>query len=99
MRREDETCETKDAGRSKIIDAEHCLYAPPTIAHTLALYSRPCLLTLVDLTEDYNTREFCLGVVGNLRVEGEDAHAAAILGGDILVRFLNQHYGGVVVVV
>jgi uncharacterized protein (DUF849 family) len=53
------------------------------------------LLTLVDLAEDYNTRELCLGVVGNLRVESEDAHAAAILGGNVLVGFLDQHCGGV----
>jgi hypothetical protein len=50
---------------------------------------------LVDLAEDYNAGEFCLGVVGNLRVESEDAHAAAILSGDILVRFLDEHCGGV----
>jgi len=56
---------------------------------------RPCPLTLVDLAKDYNTRELCLGVVGNLRVESEDAHAATILSGDILVGFLDQHFGGV----
>jgi hypothetical protein len=53
------------------------------------------LLTLIDLAEDYNTRELCLGVVGNLWVESEDAHAAAILSSNILVRFLDQHCSGV----
>jgi hypothetical protein len=96
IRSEDEACETMDAARSKNIDADNYLYVRPRIAHTLIPHSKACLLTLVDLAEDYNTREFCLGVVGNLRVESEDAHAAAILSGDVLVRFLDQHYGGVV---
>ena len=43
----------------------------------------PIVLTLVDLAEYYNTWELGLRVVGNLRVEGEDAHTAAILGGHI----------------
>lgn len=74
---------------------EGCVHARPIVAHMSIPHSRPCLLTLVDLAEDYNTREFSLGVVGDLRVEGEDSHAAAILGGDILIRLLDQHFGGV----
>lgn len=71
------------------------MHTRPIVAHILTTHSRLCLLTLVDLAEDYNTREFSLGVVGDLRVEGEDSHAAAILGGDILIRLLDQHFGGV----
>jgi hypothetical protein len=48
-------------------------------------------LTLVDLAEHHNTRELSLRIVGNLRVESEDAHAATILGGYIFVGLLDQH--------
>jgi hypothetical protein len=48
-------------------------------------------LTLVDLAEHHDTRELGLGIVGNLRVESEDAHAATILGGYIFVGLLDQH--------
>jgi len=67
--------------------------------HIFTAGLRSSLPTLVDFAEDYNTRELCLGVVGNLWVESEDAHAAAILSCDILVRFLDQHFGSVGVVV
>lgn len=53
----------------------------------------PIVLTLVDLAEYYNTWELGLRVVGNLRVEGEDAHTAAILGGHIFEGLLDQHGG------
>jgi len=49
------------------------------------------ILTLVDLAEHDNTWELGHGIIGNLRVKGEDAHVAAILGGHIFVRLLDQH--------
>lgn len=51
------------------------------------------ILTLVDLAEYHNTGELGLWVVGNLRVECEDAHAATILGGHIFEGLLDQHGG------
>jgi hypothetical protein len=42
------------------------------------------ILTLIDLAEHHNTWELRLRVIRNLRVEGEDAHAATILGGHVL---------------
>jgi hypothetical protein len=48
-------------------------------------------LTLVDLAEYYDTRELGLGIVGNLWVESEDAHATPVLGGYVFVGFLDQH--------
>lgn len=62
-------------------------------------FSSKIVLTLVDLAEDYDTGEFRLWVVGNLRVEGEDTHAAAILSGNVLVGLLDQHCHGFGVVV
>jgi hypothetical protein len=94
MRFEGETGETTNATMFKNVDHEH-LCSHPTDGRTYIQSSSKSLLTLVDLAEDYNTRELCLGVVGNLRVESEDAHAAAILSGDVFVRFLDQHCGGV----
>jgi hypothetical protein len=49
------------------------------------------LLTLVDLTEDHNTGELGLGIIGDLRVEGKDPHVTTILGGYIFEGLLDQH--------
>jgi hypothetical protein len=49
------------------------------------------ILTLIDLAEHHNTWELCLWVIRDLRVEGEDAHAATVLGGHIFEGLLDQH--------
>jgi hypothetical protein len=51
------------------------------------------VLTLVDLAEHHNTWELCLWVIRDLGVEGEDAHATAILRGHIFEGLLDQHGG------
>jgi hypothetical protein len=57
----------------------------------VAALSGDTILTLVDLTEYHDTWELGFGVVGDLRVKGEDAHAATILGGHVFEGFLDQH--------
>lgn len=53
-------------------------------------------LTLIDLTEDDYTGEFCLWIVRNGWVVDEDAHVPARFGGDVFVGFFDQHVGGIV---
>jgi hypothetical protein len=62
---------------------------PKTEMSSCLLFDTSRSLTLVNLTEYHNTRELGLGIVRNLRVEGEDAHAATILGGYIFVGLLD----------
>lgn len=66
---------------------------PPRSRSSRALDIANTILTLIDLAEHHNTWELGLRVVGDLWMEGEDAHAAAILGGHVFEGFLDQHGG------
>ena len=75
------------------VDCKHVCELPASRTDRDFFQSFYITLTLVDLAEYHNTRELGLWVVGDLRVEGEDAHATTILGGHIFERLLDQHGG------
>lgn len=58
---------------------------------TMERQRQHCRPTLIYLAEDHNTRKLGFGIVWDCRVEDEDAHVTAMLGGDVLVGLLDQH--------